>query len=112
MIHSRDVIFDETGLGFEKEQQIDLTQSDSQPAVEIDVNTEETDDQDDTNEMECREKGKQIIKEDKTSPDQSDGESSTVPHRSEHTQQRPDYYGVQTHMTKEQVKEPVTVNQS
>ena len=41
MIHSQDVVFDETSLGFEKEQMKDL-KGVNQPRVEIDVSTEET----------------------------------------------------------------------
>ena len=115
VIHSRDVIFDETSLGFEKEQQKDSAQSDRQlqPVVEINVN-EEIEDQYQKKEIEISEKVNKSPK--RTRQVQISllqfGEPLTVPHRSERTRQRPDYYGVQTHMTKEQVKEPVTVKEA
>ena len=72
---------------------------------------EKIEDQYQKKKIESSEKGEKITKEDKTSSDQSIGESLRVPRRSERTRQRPDYYGVQTHITKEQVKEPVTVKE-
>ena len=53
----------------------------NQPVVEIDVSTEEP-------HSEAEEK--QTIREDGTSPDQSDEETSTVLRRSERTRQHPD----------------------
>ena len=40
MIHSQNVVFDETSLGFEKEKMKDL-EGINQPTVEIDESTEE-----------------------------------------------------------------------
>ena len=68
VIHSRDVVFDETSLGFETEQMKDL-EGINQPVVEIDVSTEEP-------HSEAEEE--QTIYEDETNPIQSDEESSTV----------------------------------
>ena len=67
VIHGRDVVFDETSLGFEKEQMKDL-EGINQPAVEIDVSTEEP-----HSEVEVE----QTVNEDETNSNQSDEESST-----------------------------------
>ena len=73
LIHSRDVVFDETSLGFEKEQIKDL-EGVNKPVVEIDVSTEES-------HSEAEEE--QTVNEDETNPNQSDEESSTVLRHSE-----------------------------
>ena len=73
VIHSQDVVFDETSLGFEKEQMKDL-EGVNQPTVEIDVSTEEP-------YSEAEEE--QTVNEDETNPDQSDEETSTVDRHSE-----------------------------
>ena len=100
--HSRDVVFDETSLGFEKEQMKDL-EGVNQPTVEIDVSTEEP-------YSEAEEE--QTVNEDETNPDQSDEETSTVVRRSERTRQYPDYYEAWIYTAKEQGKKPVTVKEA
>ena len=103
IIHSRDVVFDEISLGFEKEQQKDLTQDASQP---IDVSTE----------VESHDEAKETDEEKEEQPlgdhenkTRSDEESPVIPRRSERARQRPDFY---TCMTKDQVREPMTVNEA
>ena len=71
MIHSRDVVFDETSLGFEKEQMKDL-EGVNKPV--LDVSTEEPYSESDE---------EQAVTEDRTNPVQPDEESSTVLRRSE-----------------------------
>ena len=73
VIHSQDVVFDETSLGFEKEKMKDL-EGVNQSAVEIDVSTEEP-------YSEAEEE--QTVNEDEINPNQPDEESSTVLCRSE-----------------------------
>ena len=75
VIHSQDVVFDEISLGFKKEQMKDLDGI-NQPAVEIDVSTEEP----------------------------YSEEPSTVLHHSERTQQCPNYYRTWIYTAKEQRK--------
>ena len=67
----------------------------NQPAVEIDVSTEEP-------YSEAEEE--QTVNEDETNPDQSDEEPSTVLCHSERTQQRPNYYRTWIYTAKEQRK--------
>ena len=65
MIHSRDVVFDETSLGFKKDQMKDL-EGVNQPTVKINVSTEEP-------YSEAEEE--QTVNDDETNPDQSDEET-------------------------------------
>ena len=108
VIHSRDVVFDETSLGIEKEQAKD-SKGNGQPTVKINVDTEES--SSDCDQSEATENQEEVEQEERM-PGQSDEESRTVPRRSERTRQRPDYYGTWIYTAKEQEKDPTTVKEA
>ena len=95
VIHSRDIVFDKTSLGIEKEQQKNFTQDTSRP---IHVSTEAK------SHDEAKEEKEEQALSDHENKTQSD-EESPVPRRSEHTQQCPDFYGVHTCVTKDPVRD-------
>lgn len=111
--HSRDVVFDETSLGFEKKPIKDPKGS-SQPAIEIkiDMGAEKPDSEaENQNELPEIEEG-QADHENEGSLAQSDEESSPVIRRSKRPRQHPDYYGTWIHTAKELGEEPVTVKEA
>ena len=91
-------VFDEASLGFEKEQQKNL----SQP-INVSTEVESHDEAKETDEQALGDH------ENKT---HSDEESPVIPRHSERTRQSLDFYGVHTYMTKDQVREPMTVSEA
>ena len=90
VIHSRDVAFDETSLGIEKEQQKDFTQDTSRP-INVSTEAESHNEAKETDE----EKEEQALS-DHENKTQSDEESPVIPRHSECTRQRPDFFGMHT----------------
>ena len=81
VIHSRDVIFDESTMGTEEKEPIEDAQS-----VQIETNEDNEEEHDDNS------------------------EELPPPRRSERTRRRPDYYGEWTHMSVQRTK-PTTIDE-
>ena len=81
VIHSRDVIFDESTMGTEEKEPIEDAQS-----VQIETNEDNKEEHDDNS------------------------EELPLPRRSERTRRRPDYYGEWTHMSVQRT-EPTTIDE-
>ena len=100
VIHSRDVVFDETSFGFEEEHDVE------EPVVELNIENPEAE----------VEEEKQTDDEQVTIQNQSDSDGTVVPRRSERNRHRPDYYGTWiysgSYTAKEQGAEPVTVDEA
>ena len=102
IIHSRDVVFDETSLGTVGNVAQDASRSiDVSTEVESHDEVKETDDG----------KDEQALSDHQNNTRSSE-ESPVIPRRSERTRQCPDFYGVHTCITKDTVREPMTVNEA